>query len=637
MQIRSHGSTHRTAALIAAALATSLLAAMALGQPAPGRQSDASVVLPTGQRITPAGTQVAVNSMPISAALSPDGRYLAVLQAGFETPSVTAIKVASGEIASRVELDDAWLGLTFNADGDRVYVSGGSRSSVWDLSFAEGALEIEREFSLAGDCTGTCNGLVGDVLLHPDGRTLFALDVLRDLVVTVNTQSGLLLGEFKTGSAPYRARLAPGDGHLFISHWGEASLGLYRLSDQRLVERIPVGEHPTDILVVNGAVEVPGSGVDGDEERSYQARLFAVCSHADNLWTFGIAGPERLELLDARSVAPLPGSPLGSMPTALGTSADGSTLYITNSGNNTVLVSDIVEALPEPAGAIPTGWFPTAAVGLPDGGLAYLSGKGDSLAPGLVSLLPALTSDQLETLSSASVANLPAGDAGGSGSTAPTYDVGLVLTDASPEAGLAGFVEAVPLPGFASPARGDLGQLAWLTAGMETDFFAKLGPAVSAGRLTERMLASAGRAARPAAGTLWSNAADASIPAETFGIGGGRPLEAFLAKLEAKAPPARLTVVRLHGSAAEQGESLKRLAAAWSGHPNYLQTVVFVVGIGEEPGAAVIGGAAAGQVEEAFVSAPAILRTIEWLLGMRPMTQFDTAAPILGDLFAPGG
>ena len=632
MRARSHCGACRATALIAAVLGT--LATTGLGQPAPGQQSAASVILPTGQRITPAGTQVAADSMPMSAALSPDGSYLAVLHAGFETPSVSAIEISSGEVVGRVELKDAWLGLAFSPAGDRIYVGGGARSSVWQLSLVEGELRIDREFPLSGDCAGTCNSLVGDVLLHSDGRTLFALDVLRDTVVIVNAQSGLVLGDFKTGSAPYRARLAPGGGHLFVSHWGEASLGLYRLSDRRLVERIPVGEHPTDIAVVPGTVEVPGSGFDGDDERSYQARLFTVCSHADNLWTFGIAGPEKLELLDARSVAPLPGSPLGSMPTALGLSADGTTLYVTNSGNNIILVNSIDEALPEPAGAIPTAWFPTAAVGLRDGGLAYLNGKGDSRIPGLVSLLPALNSDQLAFLSAAAVANLPGGGAGAPRSAAATYHVGLVLTEAHPEAGRA-FDGAVPLPGFVPPARGRLGQIAWLTGGMETDFFAKLGPAVFAGRLTERMLASAGRAARPAAGTLWSNAADASIHVETYGIGGGRPIEALLAKLEAKAPPSRLTVLRLHGTAAEQAESLTRLGAIWSRHPAYRSSAVFVVAMGDQPGAFATGGAVTGEPEDrGFVSAPMILHTVEWLLGMRPMTQFDNAAPVLLELFA---
>lgn len=640
MREQRHRSYRRPASLIVCTLLAFAfgLADIGFGQGRPGRQSDASVLLPTGQRITPAGTQVIVNSMPMAAQVSVDGRYLVVLQAGFEKPTVSAIQLDSGEVTGRVELDDAWLGLVFNKAGDRLYVGGGARSSVWELAFDGGALTVAREFPVPASCNGRCNALVGDVRLHPDDRTLYALDVLQDRTTVVNTQSGLVMGDFQTGSAPYRVRVAPGGDHLYISHWGEASLGLYRLSDARLVERIPVGEHPSDLIVVPGTVQALTSALDEQEERTYSARLFAVSSHADNVWTFGIEHPAKLELLDARSVAPLPNSPLGSIPSALGVSADGSTLYIVNSGNNIVLVTDISEVLPEPAGAIPTAWFPTAAIGLAGGRMTYLSGKGDSQVPGLVSFLPALTSEQLEFLSSAAVANLAGGPTAALPPPPATDHVGLVLTETIPDQGQETFDGALYLAGYVPPSGDRLGNLAWLTSGMETDFFAKLGPAVAAGRLTERMLTSAGRAARPAAGTLWSNARDASIRTETYGIGAGRPLEALLAKLEAKARPARLTVVRLHGTEAEQRKSLERLGTAWSGHPTYESTALFVVSTSGATGALAAGGAIVGASPgENFVSGPSILRTVQWLLGLRPLTQFDDAAAVLHSLFSGSG
>ena len=407
MHHRGHRRPRRAAALIAAALISgSAIPPGAEGQARPGRQSDASIVLPNGQRITPAGTQIPVASLPMAAELSPDGRHLVVLQAGYETPSAVAIETESGRIASRLELPDAWLGLTFDGDGDRLFVGGGSRSSVWELSFQDGVLSREREFSIRPRCAGSCAALIGDVRMGADDRMLYALDVFRGKVVVINTQSGLVLEEFSTGTAPYRARLTPDNEHLLVSHWGEASVGLYSLSDRRLVERIPVGAHPTDLLVVPGEVQAPPGEADPDAERTYGARLFTACAHADNLWTHGITQQNRFELLDARSVAPLPGSPIGSLPSALGLSADESTLFVANAGNNTILVVDIEEALPEPGGAVPTGWFPTAVTGLANGGMAYMSGKGDGENEGLVSLLPPLNPDQLEFLTAAAVANL---------------------------------------------------------------------------------------------------------------------------------------------------------------------------------------------------------------------------------------
>lgn len=638
MRTERHRGHRRAAALTGLALAAATCAWPAAAQAPPSGPPDFSVALPTGQRIAPAGRQVPLDSMPLAAEPSRDGRHLLVLQAGHETPSVTAIDIESGEVASRLELADAWLGLTLNRAGDKVYVSGGARSGVWELSFQDGALALAREFAIAKDCaSGDCPALIGDVRLDDDDRTLYALDLLGDRAVVLNAQSGLKLDEIRTGAAPYRARFTPDGEHLAISHWGEASVGLYRLSDRALVERIPVGQHPADLLILPGEVQAPSTGFEDAEDRVYSARLFAASSHADSLWTFGIDENNRFDLLDALPVAPLPQSPLGSLPSALGASADGSTLYIANGGNNSLLVASVEEALPEPRGVIPTGWFPTAVAGLPDGGLAYLNGKGDLEAGGSAALLPALDEEQLEFLTAVAVSTLPGEPQAAPARPGSVAHVALVLSDARGAAWDRLQGEAASLAGYAPPAGHGLGRLAWLTSGMETDFFAKLGPAVAAGRLSERDLAAAGPAAIPAAGTLWSNAADAGVPSEVFGIGGGRPLGALLRKLAGEEAPARLTVVRTTGTPEAQDDALGELLDAFRRHPAYPSTALFVVPASAATGAAVAGGAvAAGGTDGGAVSAPSVLRTIEWILDLRPMTQFDATAPVLSDLFATG-
>ncbi len=571
----------------------------------------------------------------MAAQLSVDGRHLLVLQAGYERPSVSAIDISQRAEVSHVELPDAWLGLEFNLAGDKAYVGGGRRGSVWELSFREGALEVEREFPIPNQCGESCPSLIGDVRMAADGRILYALDILRDRAIVLNTQSGLVLGEFPTGAAPYRARLSPDREHLIISHWGEASLGLYRLSDRQLVERLPVGGHPADFVVAEGSVEMPGRDSAGDGVTRYPARLFAACTHSDNLWTFGITERNRYELLDIRSVAPLPDSPVGSIPSALGLSADGNTLFIANAGNNTIIFADIGEALPESSGALPTGWYPIGVEGLADGGVAYLNGKGDGARAGSVSILPALTSDQLEFLTLAAVENLSGPTTAAVAPPGSVSHVVLLLTDARDESWERLVSEAVLLPGYLPAARGELGQMAWITSGMETDFFAKLGPAVEAGRLTAKDLVTAGRAAVPPAGTLWSNARDASLHAEIYGFGGGRPVGDFLDELRLAGSLADLTVVRLLGTPAAQDADLGRLTGALREHPAYDSTVLFAVPIDGAKGAAAAGGPLVpGSALDGFVSVSSVSRTVQWLLGLRPATQFDASAQPISGLFA---
>lgn len=571
----------------------------------------------------------------MSARLSADRRQLLVLQAGYETPAVSVIDISQRVELSRVELPDAWLGLEFNRAGDKVYVGGGRRGSVWELSFRAGVLALEREYSIPNQCGESCASLIGDLRMGADGRILYALDLLRDRVVVINTQSGLVLGEFPTGAAPYRARLSPDREHLIISHWGEASLGLYSLSDRRLVERLPVGGHPADLVVAEGSVEMPASDSGQDGVARYRARLFASCTHSDNLWTFGITERNRYELLDIRSVAPLPESAVGSIPSALGLSLDGDMLFIANAGNNTIIFADITEALPESSGALPTGWYPIGVEGLADGGIAYLNGKGDGRQAGSVSILPALTPDQLEFLTAAAVENLSGPTVAADPPPGSIRHVVLLLTDARDESWKRLARDAVLLEGYVPAARGELGQMAWITSGIETDFFAKLGPAAEAGRVSAKDLAAAGRAATPPAGTLWSNASDASRRAETYGIGGGRPVEEFRDQMELGGSLADLTVVRLPGAPDTQDSELGRLTEALREHPAHASTVLFAVPIAGAKGAVAAGGpVVSGSALDGFVSVSSLVRTVQWLLGLRPATQFDASATPISGLFA---
>src|SRR5262249_3245081 len=86
------------------------------------------------------------DQFPLSSALSPDGKYLLVLNCGLQQPSITVFRTDSMKETARVPVADAWLGLTFSPDGRHVYTSGGARDSVFDFTFStEGELKQARE------------------------------------------------------------------------------------------------------------------------------------------------------------------------------------------------------------------------------------------------------------------------------------------------------------------------------------------------------------------------------------------------------------------------------------------------------------------------------------------------------------
>src|SRR5271157_6628814 len=116
---------------IALIVALISMGALLSSQPAPrervGPLPDGSFLLNTGWRLAPVGKQVPLDTFPMATALSPDGKYLLVLNGGYRPPSVSVIETASARVVSRVGAPDAWLGLTFSPAGDRAYAGGGSK------------------------------------------------------------------------------------------------------------------------------------------------------------------------------------------------------------------------------------------------------------------------------------------------------------------------------------------------------------------------------------------------------------------------------------------------------------------------------------------------------------------------------
>jgi DNA-binding beta-propeller fold protein YncE len=169
------------------AAAAVLLASLSYPQPAPREQvgplPGGGFLLNSGWRLQPAGRQIPLDTLPIASALSPDGKYLLVLNAGYNPPSISVLEVAGAEEVSRTPVPDGWLGLVFAPKGNLVYVGGGSQAAVFEFSFSAGKLEPARTFPVVEASKRTPRDFIGDVALSPDGRLIYAADLDRKSVV----------------------------------------------------------------------------------------------------------------------------------------------------------------------------------------------------------------------------------------------------------------------------------------------------------------------------------------------------------------------------------------------------------------------------------------------------------------------
>ena len=333
----------------------------------PGTLPDGSFLLNSGWKIKPSGAQISVDTFPMSALFSADGKYLLVLNGGYNPPSISVIDFATSKEIGRTPVPDGWLGLTMSKAGDRVYVGGGSRAAVFEFTFANGKLTPSRQFPVVAANKKTDQDFVGDVQLAPDGHLLYATNLYRNSVVVINPQSGLVISTIKTGRRPYRILFHPSGNSFYVSSWTDGSIGQYSTSDGSQIASYRVAPHTTDMAWVDGGVE---------DHPSVTARLFVSASNTNNVYVLGATETGELSLLETVNLTITPRQPAGSTPSGLGLSADKKKLFVACADLNAAAVVDISGPRSAVLGFVPTGWYPTTAFGTPDGRMGVLNGRG---------------------------------------------------------------------------------------------------------------------------------------------------------------------------------------------------------------------------------------------------------------------
>lgn len=329
-------------------------------------------LLNSGWTLRPAGQQIPVDTFPMSAAVSHNGKYLLVLNGGYNPPSISIIDVAQKRELGRTPVADAWLGLHFSPNGRLVYVGGGSTGKVFEFSFdpETGALTPSRELTAVRDLANKGDSFIGDVALSPDGRMLYAADLYKDSIAAVNVQAGKIVDLWKTGRRPYRLLLTPDGTQLLISSWADGTIYQHEASSGTLIAKTRVGPHASDMYWLNKPAP------SGESGSSYAARLFVAAANTNSVYEFGVSSDSALTMLETINVSLTPLHPLGTTPSAVAADKDGRRLYIVCSDANAIAVADISGVHARVLGFIPTGWYPTALRALGDGQLVMLNGKG---------------------------------------------------------------------------------------------------------------------------------------------------------------------------------------------------------------------------------------------------------------------
>jgi YVTN family beta-propeller protein len=411
-------------AFIVAALTTFILAGRArLGQ---GQETSEKrgIPLPSSKiLLSPApGHPQPTNSFPTALALSPDGRYIALLnngrgveESGYQQ-SIAIVDLASQQVRdfpdSRLKVgakQSYFLGLAFSSDGKAIYASIASLNDptgqkpddtgngIAVYSFQEGTVAPQWFIKLPlpplepGKQAGAVfyQAPKGMAVPYPAGLAvipgeggdkLLVAENLADDAILLDVDSGQVLKRFDLsvnehvpGSYPYGVAVTRDGQRGYCSLWNASQVAELDLNSGEVARRISLqapdlptaaGSHPTALLL------------SPDEKR-----LYITLANADAVAVIDTATRAPVTMLSTK----LPGQNYaGTYPNALAESADGKRLFVAAASLDAVAVFDLNVApsdVPQAAmGFIPTEWYPTALAVQGDD-LLIASGKGQGTGP----------------------------------------------------------------------------------------------------------------------------------------------------------------------------------------------------------------------------------------------------------------
>ncbi len=339
-----------------------------------------TVNLPSSKKlIVPApGNPLAVESLPTSAVLSPDGKYLALLNSGYGGQAsnlrqgITIIDTATNDAhffpddrLGKQAVQTYFIGLAFSSDGSRLYASIGSLTDpegkkkgigngIAIYKFENGAvtpdtfLRIppqpisgnkkrarEMKAAPAGTVPPFPAGLA--VVQQKTGADLLLIaDNLSDDVILMDTQNGeikqrfdLSAGDWVPSQYPYQVVVNKAQSRAWVSLWNASEVAELDLANGKVSRHIRV--RPADVPAERSS-HPTAMTLSRDGRVLYVALANSDAVVAVNTAT-GAVGP----FLSTR----LPGQKIfGSVPIALAWAPDGRHLFVANASNDTVAVLD---------------------------------------------------------------------------------------------------------------------------------------------------------------------------------------------------------------------------------------------------------------------------------------------------------
>src|SRR5579864_5790418 len=336
---------------------SSRAAAGSAASAAAGARPPAGARLPTGVLLDPAGRSSDVGNMPLSMVLAPEGDRVAVLLAGWREQGLQVVEIRTGRVLQTLELPAAFLGLAFTADGHTLYAAGGYEDVVYRFDWQGGAARPAGEIALAEKDAKKGARYPAGLALARDGKTLYVAENLADSLAVVDLASGKVVQRLPAGHLPYDVVVGEG-GEVYVSAWGGETVSVFEAAPGAAAAGGGAapgsGEKPGSAAVPGGAAATAaeaGLVEAGRVEVGRHPSALRLGAGGSRLFVAS-ASTDRVTVVDTRTRRvvtqlndPPPAGPAeGSTPSALALTADGRRLLVAESDNNAIAVFDLAAA-----------------------------------------------------------------------------------------------------------------------------------------------------------------------------------------------------------------------------------------------------------------------------------------------------
>ena len=311
-------------------------------------------LLPNGWTLTPAGKHVPLTDLPLNIIPLGDGKHALAASSGYNAHQLALVDLPGLRVVDRQTVKQSWFGLALAPADGTIWWSGGGAGMLHRFTLADGKLtrtgpdepELEGKKKKRQGKENDA-GFKSGLLLDARASVLYSLNINRGTIRAIDLKTGSAGPAARCGGRPYDVAMSHNRAQLFVSDWARRTVLVLDPHELRVVNKIPVGEHPNQLAL-----------------HPRDDRLFVACASSNCV---SVIDTQRGTVTETIYTALFPRAPEGSTPDALAIAPDGKMLYVANADNNCVAVIDIREpGKSQVVGFIPTGWYPTSVAVTPD-------------------------------------------------------------------------------------------------------------------------------------------------------------------------------------------------------------------------------------------------------------------------------